>query len=112
MLQLPNIKWVFFDIGYTLINEDDAVMDRILRVQAALSDCGVSVSAEDIKTALKEAAAGYAPSTVSRAIAMLADSEELGECLKTQFAWQKDLERPYPEAVQVLSALSRRYSLA
>ena len=60
-MQLPNIKWVFFDVGYTLINEDDAVRDRILRVQAALSDCGVSVSAEDVNTALKEAVAGYAP---------------------------------------------------
>ena len=110
-MQLPNIKWVFFDVGYTLINEDDAVRDRILRVQAALSDCGVSVSAEDVNTALKEAVAGYAPSTVSRAIAMLAESEELGECLKDRLAWQKDLERPYPEAVQVLSALSSRYRI-
>ena len=110
-MQLTDIKWVFFDIGYTLINEDDAVRDRVLRVQAALNDDGVSVSAEDIETALKEAAAGYAPSPVSRAVAMLTDSEELGECFKAQFAWRKDLERPYPEAERVLSALSRRYSI-
>ena len=110
-LQLPYIRWVFFDIGYTLINEDDAVGDRILQVQVALKDRGVSVSAEAIRAALEEAAAACAPSPVSQAIAMLTDSEELGERLKAQSTWRKDLERPYPEAERVLSTLNRQYSI-
>ncbi len=111
LLQLPDIKWVFFDIGYTLINEDDAVGDRILQVQAALKNRGVSVSAEAIRAALEKAAAEGAPTLVSRAIAILADSEELGERLKARFAWRKDLERPYPQAERVLSELSSRYNI-
>ena len=110
-MQLPGIRWVFFDVGYTLINEDDAVGDRVLQVQAALSDRGFLVSTEAIRAALEEAAAECVPSPVSRSIAMLTDSEELGECLKNQLTWRKDLERPYPEAEGVLSALSRRYSI-
>ena len=110
-MQLPDIRWVFFDIGYTLVNEDDAVGDRILQAQVALKNRGVTVSAEAIRAALEEAAAEYAPSPVSRAIAMLTDSEEHGERLKAQFAWRKDLERPYPEAERVLTALSRRYNI-
>ena len=96
-------------IGSTLINEDDAVRDRVLRVQAALNDSGVSVSAEDIETALQEAAAGYAPSPVSRAVAMLTGSEELGQCFRARIAWRSDLEKPYPEATEVVSVLSERY---
>ena len=110
-MQLPGIRWVFFDIGYTLINEDVAVRDRILGVQAALKDYGVSVSAEDIGTALKKATAEYAPSPISRAIAVLTDSEELGEDVRARFAWRKDLEKPYPAATRVICALSKRYSI-
>ena len=111
LTQLHGIKWVFFDIGYTLINEDDAVGDRVLRVQAALNDCGVSVSAEDIEAALKDATAEYAPSPFSRAIAMVADSEELGQYFAARIAWRSDLEKPYPEATGVVSVLSETYSV-
>ena len=98
-------------MGNTLINEDEAVKDRILQIQGDLRDRGFLASTEAIRAALEEAAAECAPSLVSRAITMLTDSEELGECLKAQFAWRRDLERPYPEAELVLSALSRRYSI-
>ena len=110
-LQLPDIRWVFFDIGNTLINEDGVVGDRILKIQVDPSGRGFSVSTEAVRAALEEAAAKGAPSPVSQAIAKLTDSEELGECLKAQFAWRKDLERPFPEAERVLSALSMRYSI-
>ena len=81
---LTDIKRVFFDVGYTLINEDDASGDRLLQIQVALELCGVSASAEDIRSALEEAASEHSPSPVSRAIAILANSEELGECLKAK----------------------------
>ena len=42
---------------------------------------------------------------------MLSSSKELGERLKPQFAWRKDLEKPYPDAERVVSALSRRYRI-
>ena len=110
-MQIPDIRWVFFDIGNTLINEEEAVRERILQIQVDLRDRGFLISAEAIRAALEEASAEYAPSLVSRAIAMLTDSEELGECLKARYVWRKDLERPYPEAERVLSALSGRYSI-
>lgn len=97
-MQFADIRWVFFDIGNTLINEDEAVSDRILQIQVDLRDRGFLVSAEAIRVALEEAAGEYAPSLVSRSTAILTNSEELGKCLNAQFAWRKDLERPYPEA--------------
>ena len=108
---LPGIKWVFIDIGSTLINQDDAVENRILQIQGVLEDSGISASCEEIRTILQEAAAEQATSPISRAIAMLTDSEELMGRLKAEVTWRKDLEKPYPEARQVLSALSERYRL-
>ena len=108
---LPGIKWVFIDIGYTLINQDDAVENRILQMQGVLEDSGISVSCEEIRAILREAATEQARSPISRAIAKLTDSEELRGRLKAEVTWRKDLEKPYPEARQVLSALSERYRL-
>lgn len=108
---LADIKWVFIDIGSTLINQDDAVENRILQIQRVLEDSGVSVSRAEIRAILQEAATEQARSPISRAIAKLTDSEELRGRLKAEVKWRKDLEKPYPEARHVLSALSERYRI-
>ena len=108
---LPGIKWVFIDIGYTLVDEDDAVEDRIVQIQGVLEDAGIPVTCEEIRAILQEAATEQALSPISRAIAKLTDSEELRRRLKAGVTWRKDLEKPYPGARQVLSALSERYRL-
>ena len=106
---LADIKWVFIDIGSTLINQDDAVENRILQIQGVLEDSGISVPRAEIRAILQEAATEQALSPISRAIAKLTDSEELRGRLKAEVKWRKDLEKPYPEATCVLSALSERY---
>ena len=108
---LPDIKWVFIDIGYTLVDEDDAVENRILQIQGVLEDAGIPVTCEEIRAILQEAATEQALSPISRAIGMLTDSQQLRGRLKAEVTWRKDLEKPYPEARQVLSALSERYRL-
>ena len=108
---LPGIKWVFIDIGYTLVDEDDAVWDRIVQIQGVLEDAGIPVTCEEIRAILQEAATEQARSPIARAIAKLTDSEELRGRLKAGVTWRRDLEKPYPEARQVLSALSERYRL-
>ena len=108
---LPDIKWVFIDIGYTLVDEDDAVEDRIVQIQGVLEDAGIPVTCEEIRAILQEAATEQARSPIARAIAKLTDSEELRRRLKAGVKWRRDLEKPYPEARQVLSALSERYRI-
>ena len=108
---LPGIKWVFFDIGYTLVDEDDAVENRILQIQGVLEDSGITTSCEEIRAILQEAATEQARSPITRAIAALTDSEELRGRLRADVTWRKDLERPYPEAARVLGVLSERYRI-
>ena len=101
----------FIDIGYTLVNEDDALEHRLLRLHAALKHSGVSVSREDFGTLLQEAIAKQVPQPASQAIAKLTDSEELRNRLMAELAWRDGLERPYPEAKRVLDALGKRYRI-
>lgn len=110
-LQLSGIKWVFIDIGYTLVNEDDALEHRLFSLHAALKHSGVSVSREEFGTLLREAIAKQVPQPASQAIAKLTDSEELRDRLTAELAWRDGLERPYPDANRVLDALGKRYRI-
>ncbi|MDE2937279.1 MAG: HAD family hydrolase [Chloroflexota bacterium] len=110
-MKLPGVRWVFFDVGYTLINEDDALWDRIYQIQKALNDCGVTVSTEEVRTALENSANEQANAPVAQAISNLTGSKELVNRLAPTFTWRKDLEKPYPDAEHVLSVLSKRYCI-
>ena len=110
-MQLPGIEWVFVDIGYTLVDEDDAVENRIRKIQVVLEDSGNPVTCEEIWTILQEAATEQARSPISRALEILTDSEELRGRLRAEAIWRRDLEKPYPESAHVLAALSERYPI-
>ena len=98
-------------MGSTLVDEDDIVEDHLTRLQAALNHSGISVSLEEIRDLLHEAVVEQKPSPIIRTIARLTDSEELKIQLRTRLAWRRDLEKPYPEAKQVLAALSGKYRI-
>lgn len=108
-LKLSGIKWVFIDIGSTLVDEDDAIEYRLIRLQEACNESGISVSLQEIKSLLHETVMEQKRSATSRTVAKLTDSEELRARLRNVLTWRKDLEKPYPEARQVLDALSKRY---
>ena len=108
-LKLSGIKWVFIDIGSTLVDEDDAIEYRLIRLQEACNESGISVSLEEIKRLIHETVMEQKRSATSRTVAKLTDSEELRARLRNVLTWRKDLEKPYPEARQVLDALSKRY---
>ena len=43
-LVLEGVRWLFFDLGYTLINEDAAAMGRLSQASDALRQRGINVS--------------------------------------------------------------------
>lgn len=45
---MEKINWLFFDMGYTLVNEDLCWEKRIAQAISALSARGISVSADRI----------------------------------------------------------------
>ena len=110
-LELPGIKWVFFDVGSTLVNEDDSVEDRLLTLEAELKRSGVSVSLEELRTLLHEAIARQTPKAASVVIDNLTVSEALRSRLKAGMASRHGLEKPYPEAKRVLDALYKTYRI-
>lgn len=110
-LELKGVTWIFFDLGYTLINEDGAANGRIQQVSDALAERGVEASPQAFRQALEEATAQFHPSPVMYALEQFTTDSDIHAFVRQSGRYPKELEEPYPEAVDLLTSLAPRYKL-
>ena len=108
-MDLSDIRWLFFDLGNTLVSEEEAIRDRIEGLVEAFGERGMQIPAADIEKALEQASAEFASRAIARAIENLVDSPEAHAYILERVRYRKELEKPYPDAHGVLSDLSSRY---
>jgi FMN phosphatase YigB (HAD superfamily) len=110
-MDFEEIRWLFFDLSDTLLDEREAIRSRIRDIAAACSDRGHAVSVESLEAALAEAISCFAPGPFPHAVGfILQDSELVSEILR-RAGPPTHLMRPFPEAGPLLRALSERYRL-
>ena len=96
------IKTLFFDVGYTLVNED-AVWERRCKDQAATDEAkNLGLTAEDIYHEIEKATIEGLPQF--RTVIERFNFSQM-------VPYHHELETMYEEAPQVLSALSQKYEL-
>ena len=96
------MKTLFFDVGYTLVNED-AVWERRCKEQAETEEAKrLGVSAEDIYHEIEKA-------TIEGLPQFRTVIERFN--FSTMVPYHHELETMYEEAPQVLKALSKKYEL-
>lgn len=106
-----DLRWVFFDIGSTLINADRAYRDRAQQIADVLAEQGMRVTLAAVEAAISAASADYAPRPVWRALAVLTGGRiDLADVL-TRIHYRKEMEEPYPAAAPLLERLAQRYRL-
>jgi len=110
MRGITGIDWLFFNLGYTLIDEDGPSTQRVADLQRALAARSRHYSQAEIRYAILQACADFAPRPITRAVEVLAGDIPIDGILK-EAPYRKELERPYPDALPVLRQLSRRYRL-
>ena len=96
------IKTLFFDVGYTLVNED-AVWERRCKDQAATDEAkNLGLTAEDIYHEIEKVTIEGLPQF--RTVIERFNFSQM-------VPYHHELETMYEEAPQVLSALARKYEL-
>jgi HAD superfamily hydrolase (TIGR01549 family) len=110
-LRAAQIRWLFFDLGNTLISEEAATERRIGRLVDCFHRHGRRCSVEEVRSALQQASAEFAPRLITAAIAKLTDDPELRRFIEAEARYPKELESPYDGAEQVLRTLSPRYRI-
>lgn len=99
---MDNIKCIFFDMGYTLVNEDD-VWEKRCREQAEGSEAKMlGISSRRIYEEIIEATQAYKPQyrTVEKKFGFLKAAP-----------YRHELEKLYDKADFVLQALAQKYKL-
>lgn len=93
---IKNAEWLFFDVGWTLVNEDPAFEDRLRKIAEAANTAYDNVY-EIALNFYKQNQKGDS-----------AAAKLLGVSLPV---WEKSLETPYPSAAQCLEILSGKYKI-
>jgi HAD superfamily hydrolase (TIGR01549 family) len=108
---MQDARWLFFDLGNTLISEEAATEHRIQQLVSSLERSGTHCSIEDVRSALRKASEEFAPRLITRAIEKLTDNLELRKLIEAEARYPKELEAPYDGAEQTLRALSARWKI-
>ena len=97
-----NVKWIFFDMGSTLIDETESYKGWFRNASDAV---GGAISAEEIKRGYLEGLARYAP-TIAGQLKPYGYAENT-----TVHLYPNTLIRAYPQAKPLLAQLSKTYKL-
>ena len=94
---MKNIKWIFFDLGSTLINEEECIK---YRVEETLKQTGAP-SKEEF----------YRQMEYFASVNMLSYKDTVKKFGLENVKWPKQLEKLYPQSQEVLQSLHGRYKL-
>src|SRR5947207_12316236 len=108
---MQDARWLFFDLGNTLISEERSWERRIQRLASSLERYGRRRGIEEVRAALREASEEFALRLITRAIEKLIDDLEYRKLILTEARYDKELESPYEGAEETLRKLSSRYRI-
>ena len=108
---MQGVRWLFFDLGNTLISEQAAVDRRVRQIVSSFERYGRRVSVEDVTITLRDAWGSFHPRPIARAIEMLADDRKIRQLIEAEAGYPKELEKPYEGAKPALQALAPRYRI-
>ncbi|MFT3785680.1 MAG: HAD family hydrolase [Tepidisphaeraceae bacterium] len=111
--RFSNAKWIFFDVGYTLLDETGSWDERFTHLASMLSERrGRPIAKAAIWTLYNDACERFEPKqwlTVCKGLAQ--DADECAELARLSSGWDHKLEKPHAGAGDVLRALAPRYRL-
>ena len=89
-----SVKWIFFDLGNTLIDESKPINDWIAQLIITLRENDFKCSSADINNAFIKAAQEFAPKLVPRALEILVSDQLDIAAILDKVNYRKELEEP------------------
>jgi HAD superfamily hydrolase (TIGR01549 family) len=112
MIDAGRIRWVFFDVGDTLLDEREAMFDWCGQVATQLTRRGHAraIDAADVWLARERAYADFAPDVLRRILEILAVPAAAHDVYRAA-KYPHALERPFADATATLQKLAARFQL-
>jgi HAD superfamily hydrolase (TIGR01549 family) len=111
MSPIRDARWLFFDMGNTLVSEEASTACRIQRIAEAFSRHGLSHSIDDIALRYREASEEFASRLGPTVIEKLTDDLELRTLIAAEAPYPREMEVPFDGAIDALRVLAPRYKI-
>jgi HAD superfamily hydrolase (TIGR01549 family) len=108
---LRDARWLFFDMGNTLVSEEASTACRIQRIAEAFRRHGLSHSIDDIALRYREASEEFASRLGPTAIEKLQDDLKLRTLIAAEAPYPREMEVPFDGAIDALRVLAARYKI-
>lgn len=105
------IKWIFFDLGWTLVDETQAHRARLEATCGQLARFGFTHSADELMQLCERASSDFAASPFLDMLARLNLSRDQMATIMNSARYMKGNEALYPGVPRLLASLSRRFRL-
>ena len=104
-----HVRWLFFDVGETLLDESDSMFDWCGQVADELTRRGHAVMASDVYAARQQAHIEYHTDLLKRILEILGVPDETSVYKVAKY--QHALEKPAPGANDAIAQLSKCFQL-
>ncbi|WP_440117405.1 HAD family hydrolase [Paenibacillus sp. QZ-Y1] len=111
MPDVHGLKWLFFDVGDTLVDEWEPVDDIIGQFVREACALGYSVKIETVRELFALCYRNYEQWPMKVAIRTWISDAEHRERIQERLKFRKELERPFASADVVLQTLSEHYKI-
>ena len=109
--QLQACRWIFFDLGYTLIDESVAEAARFDEIASIAQTKGVNVSVKRLQIAQRNAWARMEKKPVMTGLDDALGGSEHTKTILKEGRYRKELEKPFPRCHKLLSHLQANFRL-
>ena len=109
--KLKDAKWLFFDLGNTVLNEQKMLRDYINQIGSRFLDMGIMVSESKVEAAMRASCEKLLPNIAQGAIELLTQDAKVRSYVYRGVKYKVDLIEVYPQAKEVLAKLAKSYNL-
>jgi HAD superfamily hydrolase (TIGR01549 family) len=110
MIDVSRIRWIFFDVGDTLLDESESMLDWCAQMAIVLTQRGRPTTAAEVWTARERGYAEFATNMLDRILENLSLPSSMRDVFKL-VQYQHALERPFVGTSDALNRLSARFRL-
>jgi HAD superfamily hydrolase (TIGR01549 family) len=111
MFDRNKMRWIFFDVGDTLVDESKPLRSSIEQFIRYANERGYGITKESVYEGINEGFKALHPSPMRLLMETLINSDADRSYIRSSMKYEKQLEHPFPEAKALLERLAIRYKI-
>jgi HAD superfamily hydrolase (TIGR01662 family) len=111
LLDTGSVRWIFFDVGDTLVDESVPIRDSIGQFLRHAGKLGYAFTENQVLEQLTHYYNLHTERPMKAVMERLVENKAHIGHIRGLMAYQKQLEKPFPAAASVLASLAGRYKL-